>query len=111
MARTAETEGREIKGNQEKKNTGRYELESWLDHLNRLGDKMTHREESLHLTVLVCKIRIVIILPFSMSWVIVKVKNEAFVGSGESMVVGYFSAQSCSSGCICGEESLPASPL
>lgn len=64
----------------------------------------THREKSLHLTVLICKMGIVIISSFSISWVIVKVTgNEAFVESGENVGASYFSVQSCSSGCVFGE--------
>lgn len=43
----------------------------------------------------------VIILPLSTSWVIAKVRrDETFVESGEIVGAGYFSVQSCSSGCV-----------
>lgn len=59
-----------------------------------------HTEVSL-LTVLICKMGIVIILPLPTSWVIVKVRgDEAFVESGESVGAWYFSVQSCSFGYV-----------
>lgn len=53
-----------IKGEYKKQIPGRCELESWLDHLRGLGND-THREESLGLTVLICKMGIAIIAPLS----------------------------------------------
>lgn len=61
----------------------------------------TQREKSLYLTVPIYKMGVVITLPLSTSWVIVKVKgDEAFVELGENVGAGYFSVQSCSSGCV-----------
>lgn len=61
------------------------------------GHTQAHTEESLHLTVLICKMGIAVILPLSTAWVIAKFKgDEIFVALGEN--AGYFSVQSCNSG-------------
>lgn len=66
--------------------------------MKRRGQK--HTEESL-LTVLICRMGIVIISPLSTSGVIVRIRgDEAFVESGEKVGAWYFSAQSCSSGYV-----------